>query len=200
MAKTVRLVVGNAFSLTVGDAVVRAVLTGKDLVVTTVSDSDGVDVEGVNLVVLANSCDSSTLLDKYRDVAVPVLVLERFVFDEMGMVASSGSFESGETDGTQVSIVRPGHLMAAGLMGDITVVSLISSLAWGLPGAGAERVATIPGNNNRVVLFGYPAGASMSVGQAVARRVGCFVTDTTAPRLNDNGVKLLGAAVDWALQ
>jgi hypothetical protein len=198
VVKTARLVVGNALNLTVGDDRVRSVLTARNLIVTTASDGDEVDVEGMNLVVLASSCDSEILVGKYRDVAVPVLVMEPAVFDEMGMIGSV--LDSGEIDGSQVSIARPGHLMAAGLMGDITVVSLISGLGWGRPGAGAERVAIIPGNDDRVVIFGYPVGASMSVGHAAARRVGAFVTDVAARRLNDNGVKLLGAAIDWALQ
>ncbi len=198
-SRTAVLVVGNKAMPTPGDTRLQDILSARGLAVTLVSDEDVPSVNGVHLVVLAESSASSVLGDKYRDVPVPVVVLERLVFFSMGMV-NSNSIDQGVVNGTQVSITMPGHTMAAGLSGTISVVGAAADMGWGRPETGAERVAIIPGMTDRVVVFGYPRGAMLVIGPAPARRVGSFVMDGAARLLNDNGVKLLGAAIDWALQ
>ena len=118
----------------------------------------------------------------------------------MGMTGNN-TFDQGiVTMATQVAITMDSHPMAAGLTGTVAVVSVPATLGWGRPEVGAQRVATLPGFPDRVVVFGYPRGSTMVIGQAPARRVGCFVMDSAAAVLNENGGKLLSAAIDWALQ
>jgi hypothetical protein len=196
--RTALLVVGDT-ALSVGDGRLRDILA-VGLTVRLASDDAPVDVTGVDLVVLSESCASAALGNRYRDVLVPVVVLERASFPGMGMTGNTDAIDHGVTPGSEVNIQLPGHLMAAELTGTVAVVSVQSALGWGKPGPAAVRVAILPDLVDRVVIFGYAEGAAMIVGQALARRVGSFVFDTTAPRLNDNGVKLLAAAIDWALQ
>jgi len=51
-------------------------------------------------------------------------------------------------------------------------------------------------------IFAYPAGAPMVKGNAPAKRIQFFfgAHEHTEGQLNENGIKLLDATIDWALQ
>ncbi len=200
VARDVLLVVGDSDFPEPGDARLQAMLAVYGFTVRLASDEDAVALAGVDLVVLSESAVSVVLSDRYRTVAVPVVTLERAAFSEMGMTGDSNWVDHGVTTATQLTIQMQGHPMAAGLTGTVTVVNEAASMGWGSPPAGAERVATLAGLPDRVAIFGYPRGAAMVVGTAAARRVGCFVANDAALKLNDNGLRLLLAAIDWALQ
>jgi hypothetical protein len=137
---------------------------------------------------------------KYRDLAVPVINLEPALMDDMRMTGPESGTAYEQDAGSQINIVDPLHPMAAGTSGLVTPVTGTGSfLVWGVPADTAQKVATLMGMPTRFTIFGYPAGAMMVGGMAPARRVGFFAGDSSLERLNDNGVKLMNAAVDWAL-
>jgi hypothetical protein len=196
---TLLLVVGNAATPNNSDLRLQTVLAARGLDVRLASDEDPAVVAGIDVVVLAESSASFLVASKYRDVTVPVVSLERALFPYMGMTGTGGS-DFGSTAGTDLTVLLPGHGLAGGLSGTVSVVSASAGLTWGLPGPGAERVAILSGMPSRVAIFGYPQGAAMAAGTAAARRVGCFITEQAALLLDDDGLRLLGAAIDWALQ
>jgi hypothetical protein len=191
------LVVGAPGTLSGGDNRLRAAILSKGLTLRIADDNADANVTGVRLVVLSGSCASATLGTKYRDVMVPVVSTEAAVYDSMGMTGAGTGL--GSTAGGSLAILMPGHPLAAGLQGTVGVVSTSSNLGWGRPGPGADRVASIPGIADQIAIFGYPKGAMMAAGLAADRRVGFFGTDDAAPNLAAAGVRLLGAAIDWAL-
>jgi hypothetical protein len=197
--RTVLLVLGG--NPTTAEARLRTTLMGRGFMVKVVQDDAAVDVTGVHLVIIAETCTSATLTTKYREVAVPVINLEPAVMDDMGLTGPTSGEHYEQNEGTMITIVSPLHPMAAGTTGTVTPVTGGSGafLVWGVPADSAEKVATLFGMPNRFTIFGYPTGAMM-VGQvAPARRVGFFAGNTSLERLNDNGIKLMNAAIDWAL-
>jgi hypothetical protein len=197
LSQTALLVVGVPGDLSMGDTRLRTALATKGFTVRIVDDNAAVNVTGIRLVLLSGSCASETLGTKYRDVPVPLVSTEAAVYDTMGMTAGAAAL--GQTMGGTVTILMPAHPMAAGLQGNVGVVGEQSNLGWGRPAAGAERVASIQGMADNIAIFGYPKGAMMVTGPATDRRVGFFATDDAAPNLGGNGLRLLGAAIDWAL-
>jgi hypothetical protein len=191
------LVVGDPGDLSGGDTRLRTAILAQGLTLRVVDDGAAANVAGVRLVVLSGSCASATLGIKYRDVAVPVLSSEAAVYDTMGMTGAGTGL--GAFVGGSLNILMPTHPMAAGLQGTVAVVGTSSNLGWGRPAPGAERVAAIPGADDQVAIFGYPKGTMMATVVAADRRVGFFATDNAAPNLGAAGVRLLGAAIDWAL-
>jgi hypothetical protein len=191
------LVVGSPATLTESDTRIRTLLASKGFTVRVADDNGPADVTGVVIAALSGSCASLTLGNKYRDVSVPVVVLDPAVLDNMAMTGSDAE-DSGEETSTSVSIVMAGHPMAAGLTGDVAVVTAASNLGWGRPAAAAQRVATLQGEPARVAIFGYERGAALATGVAPAVRVGFFASDGSARYLSDNGIRLLAAAIDWA--
>jgi hypothetical protein len=150
------------------------------------------------LVVVSNSASSAKILARFRDVRVPVLSMEAYIFDDMRMTGTMADTDFGDDTSTQIVITNAGHALAAGLANMVTVTTAAHSFTWGLPAPAAVRVATLPAMANKVAIFAYDAGAMM-VGQAApAKRVGLFAGESVAGALNADGEKLLDAAIDWA--
>jgi hypothetical protein len=194
------LVVASAAAPTAGDERLLRTLATLGLRVQLASDTDPVDVRGIDLIVLAASCLSTNLGDRYRDVPLPILSTEPAVFDDLGMTGPGEGIDWQETTGAQISIDVAGHPLAAGLSGLVDVVTAPATLSWGRPAPSAQLVASFPGFPDRAVIFGYLPRAAMVRGQALARRVGFFAADLAAAQLTDAGVALLGAAIGWALR
>jgi hypothetical protein len=197
--RNVLLVVGDSLVPTEGDASLRVILVAMGLNVEVADDSEVADVNGIDLVLVAASCLSTNLADRYLALPIPILSTEPAIFDDLGMTGPLEGIDWQETDGTLVNIVQASHPMAAGLSGNIAVVSALATLTWGRPAATAVRVANYEGDPERAAIFGYPRLAQMVVGQAPARRVGFFAADLAAASLTDQGIALLRAAINWAL-
>ena len=196
---TALLVVGNPAMLAASDTRIRTVLATKNLTVLLADDNAMPNVTGVQLVVISGSCASDTLNGKYKDIPLPILSMESADFDRMGMTPTAEA-DFGEAGGNQLAIALGDHPLAAGLTGNVAVVTMSTNLAFGRPGPGAQRVATLQGMADRAAIFVYPTGAMMPMGTAVAPRIGFFASNDAAARLNDNGVRLFAAAIDFALK
>ena len=162
------------------------------------ADSATANADGKALVVISGSVDSMTVGTKFRDVAVPVMLLEVNLMDTMGLTGAPASQHgsSGAME-TQIAIVASNHPLAAGLSGNVTVYSMPGRLAWGVPANSATSVATVVGTANQRVIFAYDKGAMMVSGTAAARRLGYFIRENPINNLGLNALTLLDAAVAW---
>jgi hypothetical protein len=201
------LMVVGTIPLVGTDAVIRDALAARKVEVQEVLESQArpQDAEGKRLVVLSCSMQSSKLATTFADAAVPVIVLEHFLLDDLGMTAD-GTGHGFQNKVTALSLMATDPVLAAGLpAGDLTVYQRVGEMFWGVPGPGAIKVATVQGNPERVLYFAYPAGAMMVTRPAPAKRLHFFFAVHAPPPvsdlyLNDNGLKLLGGALDWSLQ
>lgn len=195
-------VVGN-LTLGTGDSAVNTRLASLGYTVTLKLDSASVsgDATGKAVVLISSTCNPTNVNTKFKNVAVPVLVWESGVLDDMSMTGSTSSDLGTQTSQTQVAITAAGaaHRMGAGFAaGNRTVVSSAQTMSWGLPNTNATKVANVVGNVNRVVIFGYASGATMiSSFVAPSRRTGFFLENTTANAWNTDGQKLFDEAVRW---
>lgn len=193
------LVVGST-PLNAGDAALKARLEGlglavlvKDAAITTTADATS-----KALVVVSESVASADVGAKFRDVAVPVLVLEMQIFDDMQMTGPTFNTDYGLDGGkTQVIITNASHPLAARRSGTVTVTNSAASFCWGRPTLSAARVGSMPGDTTMSTVFGYEAGAVMNGMSAPARRVGLFLAAATPTALNGDGWALFDAAVRW---
>jgi hypothetical protein len=98
-----------------------------------------------------------------------------------------------------VTIVLPGHPLAAGLTGTQKVSDVLFSLGYGKAPADGEMVtvATVPGQADKAALFAYDKAAKMFSGYAKARRAAFGISDTAAPELTAEGWALFDAAINW---
>ena len=199
--KTALFVAGNAESIGLGDLMVIDRLQLNGFTVTVKDDENAVTDDALNqdLVLISSTTSPTKIKGTFTDVAVPVIVWESRVFDDMKMTGKISNTDYGTVAGDAVSIVRPGHPLAADLTGDVTVTTNDYRLNWGLPGSGAVTIATIPGETDQAAIFTYDAGAEMLGMTAPAKRIGFFFYNESGTRLNENGWLLFDAAVDWSV-
>jgi|GEM_PF-691842 len=190
-------IVGN-LPLPSGDALTqqRLEFLGHPVVVLAASASTTADASGKAGVIVSSTVSSGAVSTKFRDVSIPVATYESFLFDDMLMATSVGE----EFSQSNAHSVAPTHPMAAGRSGSVKVYKVPDRLRWGVTGAGAQVVMTMPNASDRAVLFGYDAGATLINGSAApARRAAWFLGDTGVESLSEDGLAIFDASVRWLM-
>ncbi|HEX8819661.1 MAG TPA: beta-N-acetylglucosaminidase domain-containing protein [Archangium sp.] len=192
------LFIVGALPLPSGDALTqeRLEFLGHPVEVRVAATSTTADASGKAAVIVSSTVASGAVSTKFRDVAIPVATYESFLFDDMGMATSVGE----EWTQSDVNAIAPTHPMAAGRSGSVKVYRVPDRLRWGVYGAGAEVVLTLPSAPERAVLFGYEQGAQLVNGStAPARRAAWFLGDSGVETLTGDGLALFDASVRWLL-
>ena len=193
------LFVTGSTTLNASDAAVKARLEALNHTVTVKDGTTATtaDATGQALVLISSSVTPTSVGTKFRTVTVPVITWESGLFNNMGMTGSLNKDFGTKTAQTQVTITNPGHPLAAGLTGTVTVVTSAKTFDWGKPNANAISIATAVGDAAKTAIFGYEPGAAMPGLAAPARRLALFLYDDTAEGFNASGTALLDAAIKW---
>jgi hypothetical protein len=213
---TALLVVGYS-SLTSADERVKRRLErlGLEVRVTLAGPPPPDDLRDAAVVVISSTASADTLGIGYRELAVPLVLWEPNLYDELGMTGPERGADLGVATGTGELVIKdPAHALAAGLGGSVAAVALPPPpageagpprrqpdrwMSYGQPGAHAQVVATWPGRPTRAVIFGYERGAPMVGLPAPARRVGLYLHNRSPNLLTEAGWRLFDAAIVWAL-
>jgi hypothetical protein len=176
-------------------------LEGMGFLMTTLGQDEVNDAaaEGMSLVLISATVSSGTVgtnLPGLKDLPMPVINWEPFLFDDQGFQAANG----GEFNTSVIEIINENHPLAAGLpAGQIQITSSDRGVSYGTPEGDAIIIAVNPNDNTQAVLFGYEKGAAMAVGNAPARRVGTFLLNDAADSLTADGWALFDSSVVWAM-
>jgi hypothetical protein len=191
------LFVAGTTTLNAADNALRTRIQNLGYTVTVMDDNvtTNSSANGNVLVVISNTIAASTVGTKFRDVTVPVIVLDGELFSNMRMV-SNGSSNYGSTNLTNVSVVN-GHPIAGSLSGSTQVYTSSQAATWGRPTASAVTIAQNSSTAANKHIFAYESGSAMVSQNAPQRRVGFFVA-TTNSALSANGNTLFDNAVKWA--
>jgi len=194
------LVVGST-SLNSGDLAVKNRLESLGFTVTvkSASSSTTADAQNKALVFVSATVNSGDVLAKFTNVTVPVILCEQALFDDMKMTNTASGNAGTISGANSIVITNNAHPLAAGLQATTTqIYSSNDKLTFGKPASSAFSIASVPGNNTQIVVFGYETGAAMFSLNAPARRVGFFLNDISASMLTAQGFQLLDAAILWA--
>ncbi len=74
-----------------------------------------------DLVYISESSGSGSIHSKINEIEVPMIAGEPWGWDEMGLTHGGGA--GTEVTSTDITIVNPGHYLAAGLSGTVTVLT-----------------------------------------------------------------------------
>jgi hypothetical protein len=160
------------------------------------SSNDGNDK---GLIVISSTCNSGYVGSKYRDIGVPVITWESYIYDDMKMTGTSLNYHYGTSN--YISKLRVGdssHPIAQGATGDYTFFNCGKTINWGNPGSGASKVAYVPGYPSCALIFTYDAGDQMVGMTAPARRCGFFLDTDNADNLTNTGWLIFDRTVQWA--
>jgi hypothetical protein len=153
------------------------------------------------VIVISRSISSGNVGTRYRTIAKPVMVNEYNLFDsEMGLVsgATGTAGSTGASPGADsLDVQAAAGELAAELSGTVKVFQAVQDVTYGVPNASAIPVAALTGQPTKLGCFAYETGSQMSGLTAPARRVGFFLSSTSAPSLSTSGWRLFDAAIAW---
>ncbi len=185
-----------------GEAVMAARLEAMNyaVITKTCASSAASDATGMAVVVQSPSCTETDLAPggtaKFKDVTVPVITMYEALFDNMLLASTKG------TQANQSKLVIPAgttHPLAAGLQGTVVPNTFAATYQWGVPNATtAAKIAALPSDPTKFVIFGYDTGQAMVGGTAPARRVALGFNLYTLQFLSSTGGQLFDAATRWS--
>ena len=192
------LVVGNT-SLSIGDTLIKNLLTKDGFTVTVKSDTavTAADANGWTVVVISESVTSANVNTKFRSATSGVLVNESALFDDMNMTGTA-SDQYGTFNDTTINVERGSIGRNAGWLGPQAIAFFTISLAFGIPSS--FQLPTFQGWRtgfpSQAMLFFYPKGMTM-VGGFVAPgiRVGTCFTNAANGSLAHNGERFLEESI-----
>lgn len=158
--------------------------------------------EGFDMVLISSTVSSQRFAGKYADVKVPILMWENDIQDDMRYTGKYKGVDFGEVEKEHyLWMVNAPHPLSGGIPAGIAVAyHKDQPMGWGKPGLGAAIIATMPGQPDKAVIYGYEKGATMDYDFiAPARRVMFFLDNTTFPLLTPTGIQLFDAAVKWTI-
>ncbi len=202
-----------------GDALIKTFLEGLGHTVTYIDDDEDeptteAAAAAVDLVFISESVSSGRIREEITEIATPMIVTEAWGWDEMGLITGGGE-DAPDVATTNIDIVAPGHPLAAGFTGTVSVLTDITSEhgparfgGHGYAGAAATVIATATLSDGQTwdVIFVYEKGAALAVAPAdgspqIAADIRvCLGFDEQSYFIwNENAHELLAAAVNYAL-
>lgn len=206
----VLLVVGDESNLNDGDLAVLDRLETTMGFIVDVGDDDNVDstwADGMNLVYVSSTVSSGTVSNKFKNVPVPVIMIEPYAQDDMGMTLDVDSMRFFQAFQRDFEIVQPDHFLAAGLS-DVVVVfdDLNLQSGQGVPNENgvviANYVTEAEDDTNMIygAIYYYEKGAVMAdTTVAPERRLFAGWNDLGVAYLTEDGLKLWDATINWCL-
>ncbi|MGD1842701.1 MAG: Ig-like domain-containing protein [Thermonemataceae bacterium] len=190
-------------TLNAGDAAALDMIEalGYTVEVRTGAASSASDAVHKAAIVISSTLNSSDVGKRFKEVDVPVLLWEHYLFDDMGMTGTVEQTDFGFISETNIQITDQFHPVAGGLSGNIQVTNTSTSeedMSWGVPSPEAAIIATLP-SASEATIFAYNEGDNMGTIAAPARRIGLFLFDESAADLTADGKVLFENAIEWAI-
>jgi DNA-binding protein YbaB len=198
------LTVGNA-TLVAADAAMKARLESVhrlEVLVRVGTDTKTSDLADLRVHIISDSiANPADVGTRFLSSPAPTVVCEAFLFDDMKMTGTSQGTDYGVSSANtekDLVVAAPGHALAAGLTGQVTVVTSLQKFGWGKPGTEGLKVATLVGQPNEAGILAYDAGANMVGLRAPAPRIGFFAEIPVSAVFTPAGQSFFDATIRWA--
>ncbi len=182
---------------------------GYEVVTASHTDVDSTWADGMNLVYVSSTVSSGNITNKFKNVEVPVIMIEPYAQDDMGMTLDTDATRHFQPTQRPMVIRAEGHFLAAGLTGIVEPFETyeIQSgqgypsdegvvIAEYVPQPGDSAIATIIYG----AIYCYEKGAIMAdYTEAPERRYFAGWNDAGAAYFTEDGWKLWQASIDWCL-
>jgi len=195
----------------IGDSAIIDKMESLGYEVTTVLDteSDSTWAEGMDFIYVSSTVSSGNVAGKFKNVPVPVIMIEPYAQDEMGMTLDADSTRHFQPIQRMLMIKSEGHFLAAGLTGEVDAfIDYQIQSGQGYPNENgtiiAEYVPLPEDSSISPIIYGaiyaYEKGALMAdTTEAAERRYFAGWNDAGVANLSEDGWKLWQAAIDWCL-
>ncbi|MEM8891969.1 MAG: hypothetical protein AAGD28_28580, partial [Bacteroidota bacterium] len=160
------------------------------------------EADGKTFAFISPSVTASLIGIAFRDVKIPIIVSEAFLFDDMKMTGPTAGVDYGIRSGRdQIDILEPDHPIAGVYNNTIAVTSTLTSYMWGNPSADALKVAEISnsGSNNQAAIFVYDYKDEMVNYRAPAMRIGYYLRENATTLSSDIGWDIFRNTINFVL-
>jgi len=199
--KDILLVVGST-TLNNGDAAVkhRLIELGYNVMIKDAQWANASLAEDKGLVIISSTVDSRQIGTKFRDIAVPVMTWESWLYDDMRMTMTTANRDYGVSNSRSLDIVNGTDQLAAGGNGHENVFHNANPIRYGkVMNSEARIIAHAPADPWMASIFAYEAGAQMAGGmRAPGKRIGFYLDNNGAACWTNYGRSLFDAAVRYA--
>ncbi|HET9237104.1 MAG TPA: choice-of-anchor D domain-containing protein [Oligoflexus sp.] len=181
----------------------RSRLIAKGFTVTLIDDgvSSTSQALGKDLVTVSASVRPASVLTKYRDVKLPVIIWDRGLYDDMKMIA--GRSATGATGSSSaIRILENSSYMNSGYaLGNLTVYTYSSKMSFVTNNdSNVQTFSSATNSTSQILEFGYDADNYMPGGLiAPGRRLGTFYPASNGD-FSAAGFARIDRNIDWALQ
>jgi hypothetical protein len=182
---------------------------GFDVLTAAAIDVDSSWADGMNLVYVSSTVSSADVAGKFKNVPVPVIIIEPYAQDDMGMTLDFDSLRHFQPIQREMIIRAEGHFLAAGLTGVVDAFdNLEIQSGQGIPGPDGVMIAEyVPLPSDSAIspiiygaIYAYEKGAILAdTTEAAERRYFAGWNDEGVANLNEDGWKLWQASIDWCL-
>jgi hypothetical protein len=200
-----------------GDDALKAFMEGLGHTVTYFDDNENeanteAAAKAADLVFVSESVGSANIRTEITEIETPMIVTESWGWDEMGLTLGAGAGQ--DVVSTDIEVVEPGHYLAAGFSGKVTVLKDIVSargaarFSNGIAGQEAAVIAraTLLDGQTYDVFYIYEKGAKLPIAPAdgspavAADMRICLGFDEQSYLVwNENAYAFLEASVRYAL-
>ena len=197
-SNSILFVVGST-TLKVGDKVLKSSMEalGFEVVTFNAKSVKSSDASNHQLVLISATVGSGDVSAKFKDIKVPVIVNEPYIFDDMQMTDATAGSEYGFLDDEKSLKILTNHPISKGLnLANVDVLSVSNKIAYGNPSNSADKIAQV--SNGSYAIFAYEKGDAMYGMNAPAKRIGFYTLDDAPSFWNSNGEKLFTNAICWA--
>jgi hypothetical protein len=158
------------------------------------------DAEGHDVILISSTSLSTQVGDRLRNVQVPIVCWEPYLYDDLGMTGPVVDTDFGWLpEQTTIHVNGTSSPISVGVFGFQTMYTAPSVMTFAIPVGAPHTIATIDGDPRKPSVFSFRQGAKMVPGFfAPARRVGFFMGDNGPTLLTELGWKMFDAAVLWA--
>jgi hypothetical protein len=191
-----------------GDAAIQEKMEALGFEVVTAVDAevDSTWADGMNFVYVSSTVSSSNITNKFKNVPIPVIMIEPYALDDMGMSLDTDTTRFFQAFQRNMVILQEDHFLSAGLTGEVEVVdSLEIQSAQAYPGPEGVLIAEYyrdVTDENMIygAIYAYEKGAMLADSTVAAeRRYFAGWNDKGAGYFTADGWKLWQAAIDWCL-
>lgn len=169
------------------------------------------DADDMDLIIISETVRAIRVNSKFSGVKIPIICSEPRLFDDLGMTGSNNKFYDDEDANdygyawfqNKISILDSGfdstnpHPLASDLgTEEVTVSSRKIRMSWGVPGDDAIPIATLVDDSTKCTIFAYEPD---KVARGTGKRIGTFLFGSASRWLTPDGLDLVDATIDWAL-
>jgi hypothetical protein len=144
--------------------IARIKALGFDVVVKSHEDFDAAaDSAGKVAIYISESVTSGNIVDKFNNIAIPIITSEAYIYDDMGLTLPTAETDFGSnTASISGKVVKPDHPIMKGVATDFKFVTREDidpppNVCWGIVPA-SNVLAADPDIPERAIIFAYEKG------------------------------------------